>query len=112
MGLFDRFRSKASAPRAILIGLDGTPHSLLRKLADDGTMPNVRRLIGEGTLKSMTTTIPEISSVAWSSFMTGVNPGKHGVYGFVDLQPHSYKAYFPNSKHVKAEALWDILGRS
>jgi predicted AlkP superfamily phosphohydrolase/phosphomutase len=94
-----------------VVGLDGTPLSLLRRLADDGTMPVVRRLVGEGSLKHMTTTIPEISSVAWSSFMTGVNPGKHGVYGFIDLQPRSYKVYFPNFKHVKGDTLWDVLGR-
>jgi predicted AlkP superfamily phosphohydrolase/phosphomutase len=111
MGFFDRFKSKPVRHRAVVIGLDGTPLSLLRRLADDGTMPTVRRLIGEGTLKHMTTTIPEISSVAWSSFMTGVNPGKHGVYGFIDLQPRSYKVYFPNFKHVKGDTIWDVIGR-
>ena len=94
-----------------MIGLDGTPCSLVERFAGDGTMPNVRRLLGDGTLKRMTTTIPEISSVAWSSFMTGTNPGKHGVYGFLDLKPRSYKVYFPNATHVKGETLWDLLGR-
>lgn len=118
MGFFDRFKSKAgdapvsAAPgRAIMIGLDGTPCSLLSRLAADGTMPNVAKLLGAGTLKSMTTTIPEISSVAWSSFMTGTNPGKHGVYGFLDLKPSSYKIYFPNATHVKGDTLWDVLGK-
>jgi predicted AlkP superfamily phosphohydrolase/phosphomutase len=111
MGLLDRFKSKPARRRAVMIGLDGTPCSLVRRLADDGTMPNVKRLFGAGTLKQMTTTIPEISSVAWSSFMTGTNPGKHGVYGFLDLKPGSYKVYFPNATHVKGETLWDVLGR-
>lgn len=95
-----------------MIGLDGTPCSLVERLAADGTMPNFNRLLGEGTLKRMTTTVPEISSVAWSSFMTGTNPGKHGVYGFLDLKPQSYKVYFPNATHVKGELLWDVLARS
>lgn len=112
MGFFDRFKNKPAAKRrAIMIGLDGTPCSLVKRLAEDGTMPNVKRLFGEGTLLEMTTTIPEISSVAWSSFMTGTNPGKHGVYGFLDLKPQSYKVYFPNSTHVKGDTLWDVLGR-
>ena len=118
MGFFDRFKTRtsgepdASAPRrAVVIGLDGTPCSLLRRLAGDGTMPNVRDLLGSGSLRTMTTTIPEISSVAWSSFMTGTNPGKHGVYGFLDLKPSSYRIYFPNATHVKGETLWDVLGR-
>jgi predicted AlkP superfamily phosphohydrolase/phosphomutase len=112
MGLFDRFKGKSSGrKRAIMIGLDGTPCSLVRRFADDGTMPNLARLLPQGTLKQMTTTIPEISSVAWSSFMTGTNPGKHGVYGFLDLKPSSYKVYFPNATHVKGDTLWDVLGR-
>lgn len=117
MGFFDRFKSKpgdasADTPRrAVMIGLDGTPCSLLRRLAADGTMPNVAKILGTGSLRTMTTTIPEISSVAWSSFMTGTNPGKHGVYGFLDLKPSSYKIYFPNATHVKGDTLWDVLNK-
>ncbi len=43
--------------------------------------------------------------------MTGVNPGEHGIYGFMDLQPHSYKMFFQNSGDVRAPSLWDILGQ-
>jgi predicted AlkP superfamily phosphohydrolase/phosphomutase len=111
MGFLDRFKGKPAKRRAIMIGLDGTPCSLVVRFAEDGTMPNLKRLLAEGALKTMTTTIPEISSVAWSSFMTGTNPGKHGVYGFLDLKPASYKVYFPNATHVKGDTLWDVLGR-
>ncbi len=112
MGLFSRFKSKPAKRRAIMIGLDGTPCSLIKRLAADGTMPNTAKLLTGGALKTMVTTIPEISSVAWSSFMTGTNPGKHGVYGFLDLKPQSYKVYFPNSTHVKGDTLWDVLARA
>ena len=71
MGLFDRLKGRTQKRRAIMIGLDGTPCSLVQRFAEDGTMPNLRNLLPTGTLKRMTTTIPEISSVAWSSFMTG-----------------------------------------
>jgi predicted AlkP superfamily phosphohydrolase/phosphomutase len=112
MGFFDRLRGKSARKRAVMIGLDGTPCSLVERFAADGTMPNMKQLLGAGTLKRMTTTVPEISSVAWSSFMTGTNPGKHGVYGFLDLKPQSYKVYFPNATHVKGDTLWDLLGRA
>ena len=112
MGLFSRFKSKPAKRRAIMIGLDGTPCSLIKRLAADGTMPNTAKLLSGGALKTMVTTIPEISSVAWSSFMTGTNPGKHGVYGFLDLKPQSYKVYFPNATHVKGDTLWDVLARA
>lgn len=112
MGLFDRFKSKPVRKRAVMIGLDGTPCSLIKRFAEDGTMPCLGKLLGQGMLKQMTTTIPEISSVAWSSFMTGTNPGKTGIYGFLDLKPQSYKIYFPNATHVKGDTIWDILGRA
>src|SRR5690349_13219088 len=98
--------------RVVVIGLDGTPFTLARRFIEDGTMPNLAALQRRGTLLQMDTSIPDISSVAWSSFMTGANPGRHGIYGFLDLQPSSYKIYFPNSKHIRSETLWDAVGRN
>jgi len=112
MGLFDKFKSRPSRKRAVLIGLDGTPYSLARRFIEDGTMPHLAEIAGRGSLLQMDTSIPDISSVAWTSFMTGANPGRHGVYGFLDLQPNSYKIYFPNSRHIKSETLWDVAGRA
>ena len=110
MGLFDRLKGKDKSKRAVLIGLDGTPCTLLRQFIQDGTMPNTARLCGGGSLLQMDTSIPDISSVAWTSFMTGANPGRHGIYGFLDLQPNSYKIYFPSSRHIKSETLWAVAG--
>lgn len=112
MGLFDRFKSKEASKRAVLIGLDGTPCTLARRFAEDGTMPRLAELLRRGTLLQMDTSIPDISSVAWTSFMTGANPGRHGIYGFLDIQPQSYKIYFPNSRHIQAPTIWDVVGKS
>ena len=111
MGLFDRFKSKA-AKRAVIIGLDGTPYTLVRRFIEDGTMPRLAELAGRGSLLQMDTSVPDISSVAWTSFMTGANPGRHGIYGFLDLQPNSYKIFFPNSKHIRSATLWDAVGKT
>jgi predicted AlkP superfamily phosphohydrolase/phosphomutase len=54
----------------------------------------------------METEIPPISSVAWASFMTGVNPGEHGIFGFTDRKPGTYQVYFPNYRHLKVDPLW------
>jgi len=59
----------------------------------------------------METEIPAISSVAWASFMTGVNPGKHGIFGFTDRRPGTYELYFPNYTNLKTETIWDRIGR-
>ena len=74
--------------RTLIIGLDGVPHALLVDLAEKGIMPNVKALIEDGVLKRMSPSIPDVSSVSWSSIITGRNPGEHGVFGFT--YPVSY----------------------
>jgi len=109
MGLGDIFRRRAQGRRAVVIGLDGVPYTLLRQLMAEGRMPALAALTQEGALEPMEVTLPEISSVNWSSFMTGVNPARHGVFGFVDLRPSSYDIYFPNYQTLKSKTLWKCL---
>ena len=112
MGLWGRLTGAAKpalGPKVMILGLDGTPFSLLRRLIDEGVMPNLARIVAEGTFAPMQTTIPDISSVAWTTFFTGVNPAKHGIYGFVDLRPKSYDLDFPNVSHVRVPAMWNAL---
>ena len=98
------------AKRVCVVGLDGMPHGLLTHLADSGVMPNVAERIASGHLRPMRASLPEISSVSWTSFMTGANPGRHGVFGFTDLKPHSYDLRFPGFNDVDVPTLWDHLG--
>lgn len=93
--------------KTIIIGLDGVPYGMLEGFANDGTMPNTAKLISSGVFRKMRSSIPEISSVAWSSIITGVNPAMHGIYGFIDLKPDSYKMFFPNFANLKADPFWD-----
>jgi predicted AlkP superfamily phosphohydrolase/phosphomutase len=107
-----RLFSKADK-KALIIGVDGVPYSLLNKYIKDDVMPNLKKILGQGfTLHQMNASIPDISSVSWTSFNTGVNPGEHGIFGFTDLKPGSYSLYFPNSKDIKAPTFWEILGKS
>lgn len=94
------------------LGLDGTPYTLVNELIAKGVMPNMKSIADKGALLQMDTTLPEVSSVAWTTFMTGVNPAVHGIYGFMDLKPGTYDMYFTNSKHIKARTLWDRLGET
>ncbi len=93
-----------------LVGLDGVPCALLRRLAADGVMPRVRALIEGGHLRPMRASLPEVSSVSWTSFMTGAQPGVHGVFGFTDIDPASYGLTFPTFRDVRVPTLWDRLG--
>ena len=58
----------------------------------------------------MRASLPEISAVSWSSFMTGTNAGEHGIFGFTDLKPGSYELCFPSFADLHAPTLWDRLG--
>jgi len=112
MALLSKLFSKPKK-RAVLIGLDGVPYTLLQKLIEKGVTPNLGRVAQAGAthFKQMDATLPEISSVSWSSFMTGVNPAKHGIYGFMDLKPGTYQMIFPGYSHLKTETIWDKLGK-
>lgn len=98
--------------KSVVIGLDGTPHSLITKFINDGTMPNLAQLIKNGSLYQMDSSIPEISSVAWSSFMTGTNPANHNILGFVDLKENSYDLMFPNFSNLKTPTIWDEIAKN
>ncbi len=98
----------AGSPKTVIIGLDGVPFGMLADFAETGVMPNTSRLISEGIFKKMASSIPEVSSVAWSSMITGQNPGEHGVFGFTDLHPGSYRMKFMNFSHLKAPPFWEV----
>ncbi len=96
-------------PKAIVLGLDGVPFPLLTNLRDKGCIPNMASMFQKGYFGRMSVCIPEISSVSWSSFMTGTQSGEHGIYGFIDLVPGSYNMSFPNFSYLRTAPLWDDL---
>ncbi len=111
MGIFDKLRKKRDTGRRVFIlGLDGTPYGLMQDLFSRGVLKNLSEIAGRGSLLQMATTIPDVSSVAWTTFMTGVNPGKHGIFGFMDLKPGTYNTFFPNTTNIRAPSIWQRLG--
>lgn len=77
---------KARFKKVVILGFDGMDFGLTGKMMEKGLLPNFARLTDQGCFKSLATTLPAISPVAWSSFQTGVNPGKHNIFDF--LAPH------------------------
>ena len=102
---------KKQTPQAVVIGLDGVPFTLLQDMIQAGHLPNMASIFSRGYFGQSRVCIPEISSVSWSSFMTGTQSGEHGIYGFMDFQPGTYKMYFPNFTHLKSPTLWDDLAK-
>lgn len=90
---------RSSADRMVIVGLDGLDPNMVDKLISEGKLPNFARLKETGTYARLNTTCPPISPVAWSSFMTGVNPGRHNIYDFLTRDK---KTYLPDlsSAHI------------
>ncbi|HMA53156.1 MAG TPA: alkaline phosphatase family protein, partial [Acidobacteriota bacterium] len=96
--------------RACVIGLDGVPYGMIVELARRGVMSTMARLMDIGKIHPMKASLPEISSVSWTDFMTGTNAGTHGIFGFTDFKPKSYTVRYPNFLDVKAPTIWEKLG--
>lgn len=79
-----RRRSKdRKVNRVVILGLDGLDPGIARPLMDAGLMPNFKAVADKGHFGPLNTTCPPISPVAWSTFATGVNPGRHNIYDFL-----------------------------
>jgi predicted AlkP superfamily phosphohydrolase/phosphomutase len=63
---------------------------LVQTMLEQGRLPNLARLRERGTFRPLATSCPAMSPVAWSSFMTGVTPGRHGIFDFLHRDPRTY----------------------
>ncbi len=80
-----------AAEGVFVMGVDGMDPVILERLLARGEMPNFARLRDEGTLQPLGTSTPPQSPVAWSNFVTGMNPGGHGIFDFIHRDPATYK---------------------
>lgn len=83
----------------VILGIDGMDPHLVERFVREGRMPTFKRLMEEGSFSPLGTTIPPQSPVAWSSFITGHDPGGHGIFDFVHRNPDDYTPVFSLS-HV------------
>jgi predicted AlkP superfamily phosphohydrolase/phosphomutase len=77
--------------RVVILGLDGLDHGLTERLIREGKLPNLAALRDQGDFKPLASTLPPISPVAWSTFQTGVNPGKHNIFDFLTPDTRTYQ---------------------
>lgn len=85
-----RTYGKAKAKRLVVLGLDGLDAELVEAFLTEGILPNLAKLREQGSYSRLGTTYPPLSPVAWSSFSTGVNPGKHNIFDFIVRNPANY----------------------
>ncbi|MEE8305117.1 MAG: alkaline phosphatase family protein [Candidatus Tectomicrobia bacterium] len=95
--------------RVLLLGLDGATFDLIMPWAQSGKLPHFAHLLRRGPAGRLRSTVPPMSPPAWNSFMTGKNPGKHGIFDFTERQPQSYAMRFVNATWRRTPALWQYL---
>jgi predicted AlkP superfamily phosphohydrolase/phosphomutase len=89
---------KAQVKRVVIVGFDGMDPELASRFMDEGRMPHFSRMRESGTFRPLRTTFPAISPVAWSTFQTGVNPGKHNIYDFLARDASNYLPFLSSAQ--------------
>jgi predicted AlkP superfamily phosphohydrolase/phosphomutase len=97
--------------RILVIGLDGATLQVISPLVSEGKLPAFERLMKDGSFGVLDSVIRPGSPQAWSSFITGKNPGKHGVFSFIEKVPDSYDVTFVNALSRAGESLWSTMSR-
>lgn len=104
--------AQLTKPRVLLLGLDGATFSLLDLLAERGLMPGYRRWKSEGASGPLQSTNPPTTPPAWSSCVTGMNPGGHGVYDFKESFHQDRSRAMVTGRSLRAPRIWDVLAQS
>jgi predicted AlkP superfamily phosphohydrolase/phosphomutase len=96
--------------KVVVIGLDGAPFGLIQKWTEEGILPNLKKLIGEGAFGPLISSYLPETPIAWNSIITGKNAGKHGVYDWGERAEGSYEIGVSLSHSCKEPPLWEIIG--
>src|ERR1700743_2437668 len=95
--------------RIFIVSLDGATFSIIKPLAEQGYMPNIQALLARSVSAELESVVPPVTAPAWTSFMTGKHPNKHGVFDFTNFNLNTYKWNINNASDIKSKTLWQIL---
>ncbi len=96
-------------PKLIILGIDGGTWRIMYPCIEKGLLPNISKMIRNGIWGNLTSTIPPVTAPAWTTFMTGVNPAKHGIFDFAYHPPNSYEIKYLCGGARKSKTIWRIL---
>ena len=96
--------------KLLIVGLDGATLDLIRPWAADGQLPALAQLMQSGVTGTLESTLPPVTSPAWPTFMTGKNPGRHGVFDFI--RPRAGTFEMVNASQIDGRLLWEILSEA
>ena len=93
-----------------IMGVDGMDPDILSRLIAEGKMPNFAQLAKEGSYQPLGTSNPPQSPVAWSNFVTGMDPGGHGIFDFMQRDPENYTPVSSATRAGQEASSLDVLG--
>jgi predicted AlkP superfamily phosphohydrolase/phosphomutase len=96
--------------KVLVVGLDGATLDIIKPLMMEGKLPNLSKMASRGAYGKLFSTILPLSPTAWTSFSSGKNAGKHGIYDFSKRAVGSYDFALTTSLDDQAEAIWDVIG--
>ena len=99
----------ALARRVLIVGLDGATFDVLNPMMDRGLMPHLKKLIETGVHGILDSTKPPITPAAWTTFMTGKGPGRHGIVDFEKYDARNNKLAFNSTYEIREKTIWEIL---
>jgi predicted AlkP superfamily phosphohydrolase/phosphomutase len=96
-------------PRLLIVGLDAATLELIGPWIAEGKLPTLASLMSNGSWGKLASILPPITPPAWTSFMTGKNPGKHGIFHFLEAKPGTYELSYLNGASRRAKTIWRML---
>jgi len=99
-----------SEKKVLVVGIDGMDYLITTRLMDEGKLPAFKRLAETGGFSPLLSSTPPQSPVAWSNFITGADPGGHGVFDFLHRKPENYFPYLSTSQVVAPPEKARFLG--
>jgi len=104
-----RYAERMEKQKIFVIGWDSATWDLIQPWVEQGKLPNLAKLVAQGASGSLESAIPPLTPPAWTSFMTGKNPGKHGIFHFLEPQHGSYAMRYSNAGSRRATTVWQLL---
>jgi predicted AlkP superfamily phosphohydrolase/phosphomutase len=98
--------------KALVIGLDGATFTVLTPLMQSGYMPNLQKALARGASGELLSTIPPVTALAWPTFMTGKNPGKHGLLGWQGRLNARFERPWISGSKVRGSKLWNLASKA
>ena len=98
--------------RVLILGVDGGTFRIIGPLVEEGKLPTFRKMMDEGARGILRSTSPAITAPAWTTFMTGKNPGQHGLFHFISFEKGSYDYSIINATKCRSKTMFQLAGEA